>query len=124
MGNKNSNDRYFSHGNKDAKNGGRPKLPPDLKGVKKVSKEIVEKTLSKLIMMSPEQLSEHLKDNKNPIFDHIIGRIALMAIKQGDPVRLSFLLERMVGKVEAPEKIIPLSLPPKTILRKKDTITE
>ena len=116
MGDKNSNNRFFGKGNKEGK--GRPKLPPEIQSVKRLSKDAVERVLSKIVTMGPEELVNHLEDPKNSVLEHIVGRVAMAAIATGDPIRLNFLLERLIGKAEAPEKYIPLQLPPKTILRK------
>ena len=79
---------------------GRPKIPADLKEIrKKYSKEVIQGLLAQCLDKPVEELEAILKDKKNKVVDHLVGRVALMGIVKGDPVRFNFILDRMIGKV-------------------------
>lgn len=78
---------------------GRPKKDPELAKAEKLTKTEAEQHLIKFMQMDVEALQDVLKDKKRKVIEHIIGRIALMAIKNGDHSRLDFVLNRLIGKV-------------------------
>ena len=89
---------------------GRPRLPPELAGAKKIHRRLVEASLATYLAMPVEELSVVLNDKTKPVLDHIICRIALLALKEGDAARLNFLLERIIGKVPVEEKMVPIKI--------------
>ena len=81
--------------------GGRPKIPKDLKeAANKYNSEVIKGLLAQCLDKGVRELEEILKDKNNKVIDHLIGRIALMGIVNGDPVRFNFILDRMIGKVK------------------------
>ena len=81
------------------KRAGRPSKPDDLKKASKLTRTEAEAILVEFMRMNIDELEAVLKDRKRPVMHHIIGRIALMAIKNGDQSRMGFLLDRTIGKV-------------------------
>ena len=79
---------------------GRPKEPKELREGKKLTKQQAQALLIEFMQMDIDDLEAILKDKKRKVIEHIIGRIALMAIKHGDHARLSFVLDRLIGKVK------------------------
>lgn len=77
---------------------GRPKKDPAFAQVYKLTKHEVEQGLIHFLKMDVDELEETLKDKKRTVMEHMVGRVALMAIKNGDYQRLNFLLERIIGK--------------------------
>lgn len=79
---------------------GRPKLPPDLHGLKTMfNQDMVEKTFIKYMMMSVGEMAKVGEDKNLPAIDHVIMMIIRKAGLDGDQQRLDFLLNRTIGKV-------------------------
>lgn len=87
----------FQKGNKHSK--GRPPVPHDLLEANKITKTQILTMFTKFMSMDINSLEDMLGNRSKPVIEHIIGRIALMAIKEGDPKRLDFLMDRLYGKV-------------------------
>ena len=79
---------------------GRPKKPDDVKAAAKLTRTNLEKKLNHFLAMDSDELSAILKDPKTPMLEVMVGRIVLMAAKNGDQTRLDFLLNRLLGKVK------------------------
>ncbi len=77
---------------------GRNNLPEDLKGIKSLSQAEVVKLISKYARMSFEELNAIAKNKAAPVVEIHIASIFLAGITNGDFTRLSFLLDRCVGK--------------------------
>ena len=85
---------------------GSKKLPEDLKEAKsKYSKQVIKALLAQCLDKKVTELEEILKDKNNKVIDHLIGRIALLGIVKGDQARLSFILDRMIGKVTEEQEV-------------------
>ena len=85
---------------------GAKKLPEDLKEAKsKYSKQVIKALLAQCLDKKVTELEEILKDKNNKVIDHLIGRIALLGIVKGDQARLSFILDRMIGKVTEEQEL-------------------
>lgn len=93
--------------------GGRPKLPEDVKQAKLMNRIELTRLVNKLVRMTPDELTAAIKDSKASSMDIMIGRIIVKAVQQGDPVRLNFLLDRLVGKVKDEFDISVLPRPTK-----------
>ena len=78
---------------------GRPKVPDETKLMRSLSRDFVECKITSMRQKSITELEEILKDKDNQSIDHFIGRIILMGVVKGDPVRLNFLFDRVIGKV-------------------------
>lgn len=85
---------------------GRAKMPEDLREIrKKYSKQIIQGLLAQCLDKSVEELESILKDKNNKVVDHLVGRVALLGIVKGDPVRFNFILDRLIGKVKEEKEI-------------------
>jgi hypothetical protein len=78
---------------------GRPPVTDEHLKATKLTKMEAERILNEFMAMDIDALEVVLKDKKRKVIEHMVGRIALMAIKNGDHSRLNFLLERLIGKV-------------------------
>lgn len=78
---------------------GKWSLPEDLKGIRNLSQLETTKIISKYARMLLVELNERLKDPKTPVLELAIASIFSKSIAQGDFMRLSFLLDRAIGKV-------------------------
>lgn len=79
---------------------GRPKSDPELRNAHKLTRTEAEQLLTKFMQMDIEELEAILRDKKKKCVEHMIGRIVLMGIKNGDHARLDFMLNRLIGKVK------------------------
>ncbi len=77
----------------------RPASPPEVRQLGLLTKAEALKCLSKFLKYNIEELEVLLKDKKMSAMDHWAGRIVLNGIKNGDSVRLNFMLDRLIGKV-------------------------
>ena len=75
------------------------KLPEELKDIKSLTQLEVNKLISKYARMMLETLKESLKNSKTPVLELAIASIFLKSIEQGDFTKLSFLLDRCIGRV-------------------------
>lgn len=78
---------------------GRPPLPMDLKDVKKLSKEEIERRFAQLWMMPLGELAELSQNVMAPTGLALMARVLHMAWVQGDHARAQFVLDRTIGKV-------------------------
>ena len=88
----------FQKGNTFGK--GRPPIPDDLKNVDKVTTETVHRVFSKYAGMTREQIRRLLEHPATPALEVMLGSIIGKAIKEGDHLRMNFVLDRLVGKVK------------------------
>jgi hypothetical protein len=102
--------RKFEKGNPGGP--GRPRRDPELAKASKITRTEAELLLSKFMQMDIEELEAILRDKKKKCVEHMIGRIVLMGIKNGDHARLDFMLNRLIGKVK---DTIEVSVKPKII---------
>lgn len=80
--------------------GGRPKLPPELRAIKALSVEEINRLVSKYARMAPQDVSALVDAGAIPMLELCIARIFQESAAKGDNMRLSFLLDRAVGKVK------------------------
>ena len=81
------------------RNGGRPRLPEDLRAANKLTKERLNGLLNKYLWMSLEDIQAKMECQETPAMEVMIGSIIKRAIIEGDHRRLDFILDRIVGKV-------------------------
>jgi len=79
---------------------GRPRLPEDLKEVKKLNQFELEKSLNEMLTMTPEQLKRVKTDPESTMLQILIASIITHGANKGDPIRLNFLLDRLIGKMK------------------------
>jgi hypothetical protein len=78
---------------------GRPPVDKKIRELKKINREFVEQSFSRFFSMDQPQIEAMLEAKTCNVFEATLAAIFLKAIKEGDPSRLNFLLERVVGKV-------------------------
>ena len=76
------------------------KLPPELRGIASLTQTEVTKIISKYARMTKKELEETTEIEDKPALEVAICQIFLKSIKFGDFTRLSFLLDRCIGKVK------------------------
>jgi hypothetical protein len=79
---------------------GRPPLPKDVKELKKLTQIELEKALNEMLYLNKEQLAQVNKDPESTMLQRLIASIITFGVNKGDHQRLSFLIERLVGKVK------------------------
>lgn len=86
--------------------GGKLSLPPELRAIRGYTREECSRIVARYGRMECEALTELTRDGapKLPALDAAIIRIFQEAITKGDFMRLSFLLDRAIGKVQAVEE--------------------
>lgn len=82
---------------------GQTPLPADIKEARKLNKQEIERVLNKFLHLPLEELAAFVQDKRSPVLESLVARILLEAIKRGDQVRLEWVFQRLVGKIE--EKI-------------------
>jgi hypothetical protein len=94
---------------------GRPKDPEDIRESRKLTKAKLLKILNKYLLTTWDELDRIMHGpeeedvetaHKLPAIDVIVIRMIYLAAKEGDPKRLEFLIQRLVGPVvaEPPKK--------------------
>lgn len=79
---------------------GRPKkLENEIKTLPVVSKQEVVGAFNKFMHMPIPELETYVKTKQGTAFEYTVARILAMAAIKGDPIRLDFLLNRLIGKV-------------------------
>lgn len=82
---------------------GRPRVPAELKDLRRLTRSSLEIIINKYIHLSHEELKDKREDGSLPGIEVAVVSILLIAINKGDQVRLDYLIARLVGKIpEAP----------------------
>jgi hypothetical protein len=79
-------------------NKGRKKLPRDLAVANSLTKAKLEGLLNLHLWMTEKQLEKVVNDSKTPMISKAIASIITKAIENGDDRRLTFILDRLIGK--------------------------
>lgn len=79
---------------------GRPRLPDDIKGVKKITSEYYCGLVSRFLQMDPEQLRQITQDQTRPMLELLVAGMIFRATKEQDHTRAQFLFDRLMGKVK------------------------
>jgi len=77
---------------------GRPRMPEDMRNIASLTTMEVVKLISKMARMTLAELNSSIKDPTSTVIDISIANIFLQCIDKGDFTRLSFLLDRAIGK--------------------------
>jgi hypothetical protein len=75
-------------------------LPEDIKAARKLTPLEFERAVNKFLFWSREAIEAAAKDTSLPALDAWVIRIILKATVKGDERPMSFLLERLIGKVK------------------------
>ncbi len=83
---------------------GRPKLPDDLREIDEITNQEVKRIVAKFSRMTKSEIEIAIRDPEIPMMHLTVASIFIQSAKHGDYGRLSFLLDRSLGKVPlAPE---------------------
>lgn len=103
--------------------GGKPKLPQELKRTDKLSKIKFREYLNKFIHMTKTELVAELQKPGSTMLEQLVGGMIARTVKDQDPVRANFLLDRLIGKVKD-EMDVELKMKPTYIERRDGTMIE
>jgi hypothetical protein len=95
---KKSGGRDFKPGQSGNPKGGNS-LPAEIKALKKLSPGYIKGIISKIALMPREQLMLYLQNPDIPQIELTVASILVKATTEGDHAKLSFLLDRSVGRV-------------------------
>lgn len=92
---------------------GRPQVPEDLKKSRSLNRIEFERVLNKYIYLTGPEINQAIRSDEHPILELIVAKILAKAFNEGDPRRVEFIIDRLIGRPrEAPEVIdIPLIAP-------------
>lgn len=76
---------------------GRPRTPEDIKALSAYTREQVAAAMARFLGLSLEQLEVILKDKSLTLIEHWVANIAKVGIKNGDALRLEYLLTKIFG---------------------------
>lgn len=101
---------------------GRPKVDKDLQEARKITKTEFLNIMTEYLSMRTDTLERIVDDKSKPVLHVLIGKIALTAIEFGDPKRLEFFMDRMIGPVPKEQPAVNLSiniqnLPPERVIQ-------
>jgi len=77
----------------------------EVEKAKKLNAHDVARCLTRLMKMSQQELVELVKRPETTTMELLVAKILEQAIKRGDHTRMSFLLDRTIGKVPIEQKI-------------------
>ncbi len=79
---------------------GRNPVPEELRGIRSLTQGEVTKLISKYARMSQDEIELHLELKNVPVLELGFCSIFKKSIELGDFTRISFLLDRCIGKVK------------------------
>lgn len=86
--------------------GGRKPLPPELKAIRELTGHEIKRIIAKFSHMSKAEIEAAVEDPNIPMLHLCVASIMIKSAEHGDYGRLSFLMDRSVGKpeTETPEE--------------------
>jgi len=78
---------------------GRPKMPIEMIMMKQLSKDSAKAILNKFLDWPLSELQAYLKDTGNPVLEYYVAKLIYTGIAEGEIQPLSFLFDRLLGKV-------------------------
>lgn len=89
---------------------GRPPKSPEIKKMTAHTRQEIERVLNEALSLTHEELKELVKDPKTTVLHKMVYTICIKGIFLGDPSRLDFILNRLIGKVKEPDVDITIKL--------------
>ena len=87
---------------------GRPKLPEEVKQMRRLSTEEYTRVANKLMYVPMSELLEIAKDPQTVALEAMLAKIMLTAFNKGDARRLTEIFNRLLGK---PPEVVHVSGP-------------
>lgn len=78
---------------------GRPRLPDDVKAVKKLTTTEFQRILNQYLWLDEESLRAAMKDPSCTMLEKMVASVMVKGITLGDPARMEILVTRLIGKV-------------------------
>ena len=100
---------------------GRPKEPKELTLAKSLNKEFVRQKMTEMLQKPLHELIEMSQAWDEQAIDCWLAKIIAVGIQNGDPMRLNFMFDRIIGKVTE-VKEVQIAKPFRIESRKGDTI--
>jgi len=82
---------------------GKPKTDPELLKARALTRTKFEALANKFISMTKEDLKAAVTNPNATMLELMVAKIVEQAISKGDQIRLTFILDRLIGKV--PDKV-------------------
>src|SRR5687768_16998427 len=80
--------------------GGRPRLPEDIKEARQLNRVEFERVANKFLYMTAVEIQAAVRAPETTGLELMVGSIIAKGIKNGDHQRLSFVLDRLIGRVK------------------------
>lgn len=80
--------------------GGKPKVPDDIKEMRKLTSVELERIINKLIHSDISELSLMLKEKKDTVIVLMVARLLHDVLSKGDHQKYSLMVDRLVGKIK------------------------
>lgn len=78
--------------------GGRKPLPDDLKAVKLLAPEHLERLITLMLDWDKDQFTAHMADPQAKMLDLMVGAIMRKAVIEGDPKYLDFIANKLLWR--------------------------
>lgn len=99
---------------------GKPKLPADVIEARKLNQAEAVRLLNRFNSFTQDELVAFCKDGSNKVLEMMVARLMLKGIKDGTPTNLTFLFDRLIGKVKDQ---VEHSFPKPTVVKMLDGST-
>jgi hypothetical protein len=99
---------------------GRGKMPAELQKASKLSAHKLIAAVNKYIHMTKDALNADLRRPEASMLELLVGGMIARAVKDQDPVRANFILDRTIGKVIDKMEIDVSSLPKPVFIERLD----
>ncbi len=99
MANQSPPEEYRFKPGKSGNEGGRPKVPEDIKECRKISQFEFERLVNKYLFLSDSETKEDLARPEATNFERLVGGIIQKAISKKDEKKAEWILARTLGKM-------------------------
>jgi len=89
--------RNFKPGNR-ANPKGRPRIPADLKKARQINGQEFARTCNRFLFQTLQELERDLKGGRLNVLEHLIAFLLKKACSEGDPSRVAFIFDRVLGR--------------------------
>lgn len=79
---------------------GRPALPPEIRELKKLAKDDLEKLISLLLDATDQRIEEILNSPETPMIEKIMAQVLKKSYETGSMGQFDMVLNRVIGKVK------------------------